>query len=193
MTDSQEPFFVVLGTNGTGKSSIVEGLIEQYNQRGGRALIVMPDDAEWQDYDSIDFENPKEIRNFTGIKTTIFDEDYTTNNIVKYYSHGMLIFDDCMSYFDSGVPKPLHRVLIRRRQYHLNTVAVGHGFTEIPPKFLTFATHFILFLTLDSILSKKKYFKPQEYLSLLKYQEKINDKANKNLHYCEIIKRKDLR
>jgi hypothetical protein len=126
------------------------------------------------------------ITSFSGIMRTVWEEDLTLPVIQNYFHNGMVLFDDCRAYFTSSLDKDLHRFLIRRRQNMLDIIAVAHGFTEVPPKFFTFATEIILFKTLDNIYSRKYVL--QNFDLVKRTQEKVNRIAEKNEHYFEIIK-----
>ena len=184
-TDSYESFILVLGTNGTGKTTQVARLMVDTIKRGGRVLVVMPDDMEYKNIDFVDFENPKAIKTFTGIKKTIYDPEYTTDNIVNHLTHCMIVLEDCMSYYGNNLPMNLHRMLIRRRQYHINTIAVGHGFSEMPPKFFSFSTDILLFLTLDNIKSRKNDIR--NYPAMLAAKRRIDAQARTDRHYFEVL------
>ena len=78
------------------------------------------------------------------------------------------------------------RLRIKRRQGEVDVYAVGHGFTDIPPVFFTFATDLFLFRTTDNIVRRKNVLK--EYERTLEAQKRINREATKNQHYYEWIK-----
>ncbi len=185
MTDSQELCVAMLGTNGTGKSTQVAKMVRAYIKAGGRALIVTPDDREWNRIPLIDITNSKKLTSFKGTRRTIFLEDETLDIIDREYQNGMLVFDDCRAYLTSSVTKQLHSLLIRRRQNHTNMIFVAHGFTELIPKIFTFATHYLLFRTRDKIEKRKDNIKDFEKMRLA--VERINEIALKQPHYFEII------
>ena len=77
-------------------------------------------------------------------------------------------------------------ILIRRRQKMIDICYVGHGFTQIPPAFFTFSTHFALFKTIDNIDRRRDCI--QNFDEMKAAQERVNAAALKNPHYHEIIK-----
>jgi hypothetical protein len=97
----------------------------------------------------------------------------------------MVIFDDCRAYFTAALDNDLHALLISRRQHMIDIVAVGHGFTEVPPKMFTFATHYTLFKTLDNIDRRKNVI--QNFEEMKAAQLRINKIAATDPHYHEII------
>jgi len=105
--------------------------------------------------------------------------------VAENFTKGMLVLDDCRAYLEAKTVQDLHYLLIRRRQKMFDIVAVSHGFTEVPPKFFTFASKIILFRTIDSIDTRKKYLK--DFLQMKAAQERVNKAAEKDPHYFEII------
>ena len=99
--------------------------------------------------------------------------------------YGMVLFDDCRAYFTAALDNDLHALLIRRRQKMIDIMVAGHGFTEVPPKFFTFATHYALFKTIDNIERRKNVI--QNYEVMRQAQARINARAEKEPHYFEII------
>ncbi len=177
---------VLAGFNGTGKSTMLKKLVEAEVKAGGKALIVTPDDIEWPEYHFIDPEDPGQFQ-FKGVKKIIYNDTGTIEQITTNFRNGILPLDDCRSYLTAQTDKEIHRLLIRRRQMQVDVVAVGHGFTEIPPKFFTFATHFILFKTEDDIYSRKNVIR--DFDKMLEAQARINKKAETDPHYFEVIRR----
>ncbi len=152
-----------------------------------RGLIVTPDYAEFTHYPLLDLNKElSKIRKFSGIMRTVWEDDFTLPVIQNYYHNGMVLFDDCRAYFTSSLDKELHKFLIRRRQNMLDIIAVAHGFTEVPPKFFTFATEIILFRTLDNIYSRKYVI--QDFERVKKAQAEVNRISERDEHYFQIIK-----
>jgi len=150
-SDKKTKFVTIVGTNGTGKSTLCAKLVERTVLAGGRALIVMPDDREWSGVSQL---KEGELNRFKRIRKIVFDPESTLDVLVNY-KHGLLVFDDCRAYVPSSLAAQMHELLIRRRQNDVNIIAVGHGFTEVPPKFFTFATEIVIFKTVDNILKRK--------------------------------------
>ena len=185
MTDTQEICTAILGTNGTGKSTLVAKMIAAFVKKGGRALIVTPDDREWGRIKMIDPANTAELRTFKGVRKTIFLKGQTLETLTEHYTNGMIIFDDCRAYLTASVDLPLHYLLIRRRQAHTNMIFVAHGFTDLIPKIFTFATHIVLFRTLDNISKRKGTIR--DYPKMEQAVIRVNRIAERNPHYFEII------
>lgn len=179
---------IILGTNGTGKSTLLKELVEQANKKGRRALIITPDPVEWQGVEEIEPES-QFLRQggFKGVRKIVYySEAETLEPISKYYFDGVLIFDDCRSYFGSQTHPVLKTIFIRRRQFMRDVVIVGHGFTDIPPQYFTYTTKFILFKTTDNMVKRKNTI--SNFEAAQKVVERVNRKAMANPHYKEVLK-----
>lgn len=189
---------VVMGTNGTGKTTLVKQLVDAEREKpDSHVLIVVPDTYEWPAADWVHPKFPHRIKNYVGVRKIVYF-DGLLDIIRDNFSNGLLVFDDCRSYITAQVDTELHSLLIRRRQQAIDIVAVGHGFTEIPPKFFTFATHYALFRTRDNIKRRKNVINDFEVMA--EAQQRINSRAldkskawtktgdiQHNQHYYEIL------
>lgn len=171
---------ILLGTNGTGKTTLLRKIL---TESGQRALIVTPDDIEWQDL-PINTLTTKEDYVFSGMCRHIFDPDRTLEAI-KYFKKGILVFDDCRSYFQDRTDPRVRDLLIRRRQRSVDVFAVGHGFTQVPPVFFTFANAYILFKTVDNIKLRKNCIINYDFMA--QCQQYVNEQAKQNLHFYRHI------
>lgn len=186
-TDARTPKqIIVLGTNGTGKTTLVKKLVlSELKKKDSHILIVVPDDMEWNTVEYVHPKFPHRIENYVGARKIIYYPGIL-EIIRDRFRNGLLVFDDCRAYFTAALDAELHSILIRRRQQMIDIVAVGHGFTEVPPKMFTFATHFALFKTIDNIDRRKNVI--QNFEVMREAQQRINQKAATDPHYHEIIK-----
>lgn len=173
---------IIIGTNGTGKTTLLRTII---NRSAQRALIVTPDAAEWLEYAENDLATPDKV-NFTGINRHIFNPYADSLSKIGFFSRGILVFDDCRSYLKAATDEVVHDILIRRRQRMIDVFAVGHGFNEVPPVFFTFCSDIFLFRTTDNIVRRKNCLK--DYERMKQAQLRINKKAQTEPHYFEYIK-----
>jgi hypothetical protein len=176
---------VIIGTNGTGKSTFAKKLIaNELKKKDSHVLIVVPDDLE---YPNIPYVHPKfthRIATYVGARKVIY-EPGLLDNIGANFRNGMVHFEDCRAYFRASLDESLHSLLIRRRQKMLDIMVVGHGFTEIPPKFFTFATTYVLFKTIDQISRRRDCI--QNFDVMAAAQARVNERARTNPHYYEVI------
>jgi hypothetical protein len=189
---------ILLGTNGTGKSTTSKRIVINGLKEKQRVLIVTPDDREWNTIPWAHQRFPNRIGGYVGARKVIYDDgllDIIWNN----FFDGLVIFDDCRGYFDDHIPPMLKTLMVRRRQNMIDLVFCAHGFTDVPPKAFAHSTQYILFKTIDAIEDRKKHI--IDYPSVLEARTRINDRANDtskawtksgkiedNIHYCEIIK-----
>lgn len=172
---------ILLGTNGTGKTTMLRKILAESGQR---ALIVTPDDIEWTDLPVNELTTKKDFE-FTGMCRHIYNPEKTLDAI-KFYKKGILVFDDCRSYFQNNTDPRVRDLLIRRRQRSVDVFAVGHGFTQVPPVFFTFASDYILFKTCDNIKMRKNCIVNYEFMEHC--QQFVNEQAKSNLHFFRQIK-----
>ena len=177
---------VILGYTGSGKTTFARNLVETYLKKEGRkALIITPDDREWLDLPVAELRHKDDFY-YSGAKRTIFLKNFTLPMLTEYFHDAMIVFDDCRGYLTSNLEMDIHSLLIRSRQHMLDFLAVGHGFTEVPPKFFTFCSEIVLFQTKDNIFKRRDCIR--EFDKAKEAQERINKKAVDNPHYFEIIK-----
>jgi hypothetical protein len=178
---------IVLGYTGTGKSTFVkEKIVQSKLKSGSRVLVITPHDIDqaWDDVPFIDLHN-KELKSFKGIRRNIADST-VLEDINQNYRNGLIVFDDCRSYITANTLNDLHTLLISRKQRGLDICVVAHGFTEIPPKFYTFCSEFVLFQTRDSIKRIRNYLSKPELVENI--QELVNFNAREDIHYKTIFK-----
>lgn len=184
---------VILGANGTGKTTYVKQIVASTRQR---VLIITPDDVEYNETD--EYGNPlyplnplrtKEDFVFDGVCRHIWDPDWTPK-VIHNFKKGLIIFDDCRTYLPARTDQFIHSLMIRRRQQELDVMVIGHGFSEVPPKFFTFATHYILFRTEDNINIRREVIRCFEKMRHLQWF--VNRKAKEDPHYHLEVKVNEL-
>lgn len=173
---------VLLGFNGTGKTTLLRKILEESGQR---ALVVTPDDVEWTDYPENELRTRKNFV-FDGIQRHVFDPDYSLDAIA-HFRKGILVFDDCRAYFNDATDRRVRTLLIRRRQREVDVFVVGHGFTQVPPVFFTFASDYILFKTVDNI-DRRKDCISNGFDFIKNSQAIVNAKAKSDPHFFRYIK-----
>ena len=142
----QSLFFIIVGTNGTGKTTLLNKLI---GESGRKALIVEPDGFEWRDVKEIDISQVGEFS--AGFGKVVAPDTEDLEELI-YFQNGSLVLDDCRYYLKSRMEEAIRKILIRRRHNSIDVFAVAHGLSEVPASFYTFATHLICFKTNDSLV-----------------------------------------
>jgi GTPase SAR1 family protein len=176
---------IVLGHNGTGKTTFIKQLIEKSSQAGRRVLVVTPDDIEWPELPEI---SHSEIYNFQGVKKAIY-EPALLPAIYRNFHNGLLVMDDFKAFGISSKEDitTLRQLAVRRRQRMMDIAIAAHGFTEVVPLFLyTFSTHIVLFRTIDNIQRVLHVLK--EGVKMKQMQAEINQRATTEPHFYKIIK-----
>lgn len=171
---------ILLGFNGTGKTTLLRYLLQASGQK---VLVVTPDDAEWTDCPLTELSKPADFV-YRGIRRHIFDPETTLDALDKF-KRGILVFDDCRAYFQDHTDPRVRALLIRRRQREVDVFAVGHGFTQVPPVFFTFATMYILFKTVDNVERRKNCI--QNFELVKQTQAEVNRRAKSEPHFFKII------
>ena len=181
----QEKFILITGTTGTGKTTFCLDLInEKLKTNQNRVLLINPNDEKLANYPNINLDS-KEISKFKGIrKAYILDKKDWKN--LKNFQNGMLVLDDCRRYIPDNLPIELRDIFINNRHYHIDIITVGHGFTEVPPKFYTFAKQLVLFKTLDSVKLRKKEL-GSNFEKVEKLIESVAKQYITNKHHKQII------
>lgn len=176
---------LLLGFNGTGKTTFLRNtllyMVKKANEMGQRLkiLIVTPDDVEWQEFEENNLATPDDFV-YNGIMRHIWQDDYTLERLTMFNS-GVIVFDDCKTYFGDILPPEVVNFFIRRRQRMLDIFFVGHGFTTIPPKAFTYYSDAILWQTVDNIDRRKNCITNFDYFK--KKQQEVNKIAAKGGQY----------
>jgi len=189
MTNNQQYLYIIVGRNGTGKTTFCNKLVNETLDKDGRVLIITPHDQEWQEVSWIE-HNKRDLMTFTGVRKMLFMSETANeklDSIVNHVSKCLIVFDDCRAYFSALTPNVLERLFISRRQKAINLVVVGHSFSRIPPAFFTYCNYYVLFNSNNDITSRKNYINDFEAINnSLSRVRQIAETSNP-YHY-EIIK-----
>lgn len=136
-------FWIVIGTNGVGKTTLIENLVQKEKRN---VLIADPDGYEkaWYKYPEIEAE---QIEYMTNHKCRFIAPEKDDLEYFKGFKNGLLVLDDCNHYLKANLQFGMKQIFVRRRQMNIDIIAVAHSLTEVPPRFWSFASHLILFKT----------------------------------------------
>lgn len=188
--EGRRPFMtMVLGTNGTGKSTIMREILEKCNAK--KALIVTNHIEEWRDVVEVDLSKKEDFL-YTGIRKTRCYQptrtDVGTLAKLRYFRKGIIVFDDARLYMkDAKTDNLIEDLMISYRQQELDIFVVAHGFTKVRPVFYSYVSNIILFRTLDSVQYRKMEL-GENYQRIIDAQAEVNHKSLQNPHYYKRIK-----
>lgn len=192
-TSFQSNRILFLGTNGTGKTSLTRRFVDVQQ----RTLVCTAHDGEWTDLVDTELKTPQDFR-FHGIRRHIYNPKHTLHAL-QYFRNGLLLFDDCRMFLKASTAEEIRQLLIGSRQRKLHLIFSGHGFSEVPPVFFTFASDLFLFKTRDNINKRKDCI--NRFEDLKEISQRVNHRADDlehswmpsgniedNIHYFEYVK-----
>jgi hypothetical protein len=182
-----------IGTNGTGKTSLILKYAEMYHKKTGKTVIFIDSDGMEQKLDKYPYIEIKDIFKHKGKmirilsdSAKIFDELMEQAKINRGRLDCLLILDDARAYLSSR-DEPLRRMLVRRRQLNCDIFLTFHGLSEYPPSVFTFTTDFFIFDTKDSYQRLiKNVPDPQTFEAVIL---SVRDKAKKNPYVYQYFKK----
>lgn len=180
---------LILGMRGTGKTTLEKELIKNELLRGGRALILVGDYAEYENIEEVHPEFPERIAKYKGVRKIVLTSstaESTLNTIFDYYYNGLLVFEDFRAFTTASTTTALERLLVRSRHHMLDIIAVAHGPDRMPPAFFSYWSKLILFKTAVTFNVRKRYI--SDVKRFIQIQEQVNKKAESDIHYYEIHK-----
>ncbi len=156
-SETREVFkLVFVGKPGTGKTTQIRRLVIGALKAKRRVLVVTPHENEWLEVPLVHPRYQQRIATYVGGRRIVVRELEAAREVCRLFKHGLLVFDDCRVYVPDAPDPEIRSMLISCRQNDVDFIAVGHGFTTIPPLFFTYATHFAVFATTDNVERRKK-------------------------------------
>lgn len=187
MSNYQEKLILIIGVNGTGKTTVEAELVNHFLSKNHRALIVTPNPDEWTQYPDVK-SDAKSLSSFVKaarILANPFNNDTIVTDLYTGYKNGLLVLDDMRVFVDNRVDKFLEAILIDRRHRNVDILAVAHSFETMPKSFYRYANTIILFKTSGKINDRKKELVNPEAFEAA--QIRVNEKAETDPYYYEII------
>ena len=90
--ERETKLIIVLGYNGTGKTTIVKKIVLDSLKNKQRVLIVTPDDIEWQNVPFVHQKHTHHLQTYTGARKMIYEDDSTMEAIINHFDNGLLIY-----------------------------------------------------------------------------------------------------
>ena len=184
MTNIQTRQIIIVGTNGTGKTTLSHNLLKSLSNVP-RKLILTRQLDEWAQYKQNNLKTPADFR-YNGINRHIVVEPKITLERLHFLRNAALLFDDARKYLPAKTDDDLNALYISRRQYAMHILFVAHSFDQVPVQAYSFATDFILFKTVKPIDNTRlgQLNDPEKFLTA---QKRINHAAQTNHYYYEHI------
>lgn len=177
---------VVVGKPGTGKTTKIRELVHACLESGRRVLIVTPHWNEWQDIPEVHPRFHGRIATYKGARRILVREREDFSEVCRLFRHGLLVCDDCRIYVGNPVDQDVRSMLLSCRQNDVDLIAVGHGFTQVPPQFFTYATLFMVFATTDNVSQRKNVV--VNYDAVERTVHEVNAAATSDPHTFMIIR-----
>lgn len=177
---------VSVGKPGTGKTTQIRKLVRRALEARRRVLVVTPHENEWLDLPLVHPRFPGRIATYVGGRRVICRELEQCREVCRLFRNGLLVFDDCRVYIPDAPDPEIRAMLISCRQNDVDLVAVGHGFTTVPPILFTYATHFMIFATTDNVARRKNVV--LNFPALEAAVAEVNREALEKPHTFKIVK-----
>ena len=177
---------VFVGKPGTGKTTQIRRLVRKALEAKRRVLVVTPHENEWLDLPLVNPRFPSRIATYVGGRRIIVRELDQFREVCELFKHGLLVCDDCRAYIPDAPDPTVRTMLLSCRQDDRDLIAVGHGFTTVPPLFFTYATHFAVFATTDAV--KRRKDSVINFPAVEATVNTVNKEAQENPHFYKIIK-----
>lgn len=177
---------VMVGKPGTGKTTQIRKLVRRALENKRRVLIVTPHENEWNDIPTVHPSYPRRMATYVGARRLVCRELEQFREACTLFRHGLLVADDCRAYIPDAPDPTVRTMLLSCRQDDRDLIAVGHGFTTVPPLFFTYATHFAVFATTDAVARRKNCV--INFQALEDTVSWVNRQALTDPHYFTIIK-----
>jgi hypothetical protein len=171
---------IIIGRNGTGKSTFCEKIIKGMGQR---ALAVtyngMP--KIWRPYREANIRNAKEMAFKKGIRQVIaarYEESRHKNDVFEHiyrnYHDGIIVWDDCRGYIHSAVDNNQYfrQLLLDFRHRMLDMIFVVHSPADVPPRVWGFAS--TIWVGATDALVNKSQVRTASADRIIQVQEKVN-------------------
>ena len=172
---------IIVGRNGTGKSTFCEKIVKSINQR---TLAVtyngMP--KIWRPYKEVDIRKPKAMEFKKGIRQVVaarYEESAKKNKVFEHiytnFRNGVIIWDDCRGYIDASVDRDRYfrQLILDFRHKMLDMIFVVHSPSDVPPRLWGFAS--TAFIGATDALVNRSQVKTHSAERIIEVQQRVNE------------------
>jgi len=170
---------LILGKRGTGKSTYLRALIEQYKTVHPKQKVLILsaiNQPAYKDIPTIDIDLLRRWKNAGTYKIYGSNTEELLSEIELNFKNGLLIMEDATSFVPKSIPKEVRRMIIDTKQKNVDLLLTFHGFMSTPPEIIRYCDTITMFRT-DNPESRKN--------DIGAYYEDINKAFN------EILKSKN--
>ena len=187
IADKDSVFAILIGTNGTGKSTVLRQIMEKSRVNGNRVLVI-PSNLSEPSFKDIPQIHVKDLNTFSGAKKIMCYNTAEFAYIAKRLRNCTLISDDFRNYIEQSQMHPdVRRLFVDRRHNNIDIYMAAHGPAQIPPAFYDWLDFIFLFRTVGNF--KRAQDKLLSFDVLLEKQKQINHIAQtSNPYHYEIIR-----
>lgn len=188
---------LLIGTNGTGKSTILREILWSAASGKKKKVIVLPSnpaETTFEDVPEISLDDIDKFKSakyqWGAVRVQCFDEDDFIH-VIKDARNCVFISDDFKFYLSKSVlKKDIMRAFIMRRHMRNDFYFAAHGFKQVPPMFFAYMDWFYIFRCRDN--PKGHADKMLDANNLLDIITRVNNVSvsKKDPWYYEIIENK---
>lgn len=179
--------YAFIGGTGTGKTTKQSQLAYSWLQSGGRVL-VLPSAPEEDTFKAIPRIKIDQVPKIPMGQIYAYDCEDTKDfgQVLQMARNMLVVCDDTKSYMPyNRMDGQVRKALIASRFRSVYYSFAMHGFTQVPPDLFTYIDFIYLFRSSDSPSRAKQNFR--KYEEIIEAQERVNQKANENQYYFEIL------
>lgn len=174
-----------IGRRGTGKTTRMKKVSTKFLRSGGRVLVIpsSPYEPTFKSMPRIKLEQISSLRGVAAIDCKTVKQ---FGRILNHCDDLMIIADDMKSYMPEGrMDGDVRQALISSRHRNVQLLFAVHGWTQIPPDFMSYIDVVWLHGTTDSLARHREKFR--DVRAMEEGQDRVNKKAQEDPYYCEII------
>lgn len=150
---------LILGRRGSGKTTFVKELIENYKKNRPEMKILIVDTFNNPGYlhiPLIDFKFLKAWKNPSIYKIYSSDTDLMLSEIQTNCLNTLIIFEDAVKYINRPIQKDVRKFIIDSKQKNLDLIFLFHGFASAPPELFRLSDSVTLFRCDDPTYRKNE-------------------------------------